>query len=129
MSLDYSDLIDKKFKDLGRGLDYYDCWGLVIEIGKRLGIAIPDYAYVHSREYERIQGIVDGHMDFDIVSKPQAGDIASFKRDKEGNLHFGILLDHHRVIHIGPASGVQVNSLHSQAFKQSIKEFYRCKNL
>ena len=38
------DLIGVPFKYGGRGPDYYDCWGLVMEGYKRIhGVEIPDY--------------------------------------------------------------------------------------
>src|SRR3990167_3147116 len=40
--INYIDLLGKPFEYGGRGPDTYDCWGLCMEIYKRLGIQLPD---------------------------------------------------------------------------------------
>jgi len=42
MLLDTTDLLGKSYKAHGRGPDAYDCYGLVIEVEKRLGHTMPD---------------------------------------------------------------------------------------
>ena len=41
--IDYLDLIGVSFAYGGRGPDAYDCYGLVMECHRRLGVTIPDY--------------------------------------------------------------------------------------
>lgn len=41
--IDYLDLIGVSFAYGGRGPDTYDCYGLVMECHRRMGIDIPDY--------------------------------------------------------------------------------------
>ena len=41
--IDYQDLIGVSFAYGGRGPDTYDCYGLVMECHRRLGVTIPDY--------------------------------------------------------------------------------------
>lgn len=41
--LDYLDLLGTPFEYQGRGPDTYDCYGLLSELYRRLGITIPDY--------------------------------------------------------------------------------------
>jgi cell wall-associated NlpC family hydrolase len=41
--IDYSDLLGVQFAYRGRGPDEYDCYGLLIELYRRLGKDIPDY--------------------------------------------------------------------------------------
>ena len=43
--IDVSDLIGIKYKEHGRDKDGYDCYGLVMEVEKRIGVEIPDYDY------------------------------------------------------------------------------------
>lgn len=40
---DYKGLIGIPFKYGGRGPDFYDCYGLVMELHQRRGIELPDY--------------------------------------------------------------------------------------
>jgi len=128
--LDFSDLIGKPFSDLGRGPDSYDCWGLVREAGNRLGIEIPDYGDIHYWKREEIKGCIGQKAKFDFVEtkEPMVGDIVVFKEGGFGELHFGILIDDHNVLHAGPEIGVRKNSINSIFFRQMIKGFYRCKS-
>lgn len=43
VSLDYLSLLGVEFAYGGRGPDAYDCYGLVMEIHRRLGVELPDY--------------------------------------------------------------------------------------
>lgn len=43
VSVDYLDLIGVQFAYGGRGPDAYDCYGLVMELHRRLGVELPDY--------------------------------------------------------------------------------------
>jgi probable lipoprotein NlpC len=126
MTCNYSDLIGKPFADLGRGPEAYDCWGLVIEIGRRLGIAVPDYG-VH---YWDIGGLNDTFRarvpEYDRVTLPECGDIVAFKR-VSGELHFGVMVDQRSVLHAGPEIGVRLNRLDNPFMRQMIDGFYRCK--
>lgn len=41
---DFSDMIGAKFKDGGRDLHYgIDCWGVIMECGRRTGQPFPDF--------------------------------------------------------------------------------------
>ena len=41
LNVDYTDLLGKPFRLGARGPEYYDCWGLCLELGKRAGIEYP----------------------------------------------------------------------------------------
>lgn len=43
MTLIVEDLIGKPFEYGGRGPEKYDCWGLMMELYRRIGVEIPDY--------------------------------------------------------------------------------------
>lgn len=40
--MELNDLIGKPYKDGARGPNAFDCWGLVMEVAGRAGIALPD---------------------------------------------------------------------------------------
>jgi cell wall-associated NlpC family hydrolase len=128
MMLHYDDLIGKSFADMGRGPDAYDCWGLVLEISRRLGKHVPDYGechywdashileqyYIHKPDYER------------VTPPPELGDIVIYKR-MSGELHFGVVVDEHCFLHAGPKIGVRKNRFDHPIICQLIEGFYRCK--
>ncbi len=41
--LEYTDLLGVPFAYQGRGPDEYDCYGLNIELHRRIGVEVPDY--------------------------------------------------------------------------------------
>lgn len=57
---DVQDLIGKPHKRDARGPDIYDCWGICIEVGRRLGIALPDYA-TQNMTHQEIWDLANGH--------------------------------------------------------------------
>ena len=47
--IDVSDLIGVPYKEHGRTKEGFDCWGLVMEVARRVGVELPDYDYtLHS---------------------------------------------------------------------------------
>lgn len=60
--IDVSDLIGIPYKEHGRGVDGYDCYGLVMEVERRIGVELPDYDYeVHSDSLtnEKVEEAID----------------------------------------------------------------------
>lgn len=39
--IDYTDLLGKPYQLGARGPEFYDCWGICLELGKRAGLALP----------------------------------------------------------------------------------------
>ena len=123
----YRDLIGKPFQALGRGPEAYDCWGLVIEVARRIGIEVPDYGVdpddpdsISDKFYE-----VEGN--YKVVSSAQRGDIVLYKR-MDGGLHFGIMVNSLDMLHVSRALGVHGIRIDNPLMKQLIKRIYRkCK--
>lgn len=123
----FHDLLGKPFEALGRGPDSYDCWGLVIEVSKRLGREVPDYEInpgdskaIYSKYYEV-------ELEYDVVSVPKEGDIVLYKR-MDGGLHFGIMINFHKMLHVSKSLGVHKIDIYNPVMKQLIQRIYRkCK--
>ena len=58
----FSDLIGKPYKKNGRGPDSYDCYGICIEVCKRIGTKLPEQDEIINKK-------------FVPVDKPKLGDI------------------------------------------------------
>lgn len=120
----FTDLIGKPFEALGRGPDGYDCWGLVMEVSKRFGQEVPDYGIdpgdlkaIHSKYYEV-------ELEYDVVNVPKEGDIVLYKR-MDGGLHFGIMINSSKMIHVSRSLGVHKIDIHNPVMKQLIQRIYR----
>lgn len=104
MLLDLNDLLGKPYKAHARGPRAFDCYGLVIEVEKRLGHTMPD---LYTRLAEAGEWEVDPHnIDFasemtglKITYKPSFGDVVVFFDDKGRIFHTGVYLKKDDVVH------------------------------
>jgi cell wall-associated NlpC family hydrolase len=82
------DLIGKDYKEKGRGPDYYDCYGLCMEVSNRFGMKLPE---LHDLIRHK----------FITLDKPEPGALVLI--ETENTRHIGIMID--------KKSLLQVNSL------------------
>ena len=104
MLLDVNDLLGKPYQAHARGPNAYDCYGLVIEVEKRLGREMPDLykrlADGEDRDFDphdvsissQISGIVK-------TDTPSFGDVVLFFDDKGRIFHTGVYLKEDDMIH------------------------------
>jgi len=131
MSFDH--LIGKPFKDMGRGPDGYDCWGIIIAAGKVLGISVPDYGDFH---YDDIQGISSGVsrniVEWEFlgtwVDDPLPGTGILFKQDSSGYIHFGLCVGNGLFIHANKELGAHLARISHPFYRKSIRGFYRLRD-
>jgi murein DD-endopeptidase len=126
---DYMDLLGKHFEYGGRGPDAYDCYGLCIELYRRMGIELPHYqsvsdpAEIHCR-------MADGRLrHITQIDRPEPGCFVMFSIRPPFVSHIGIVLeDCNRFIHIMQKSSVTVERLDSVLWEKKIAGFYNLKN-
>ena len=127
--IEIADLIGVPFVSRGRdpktGLD---CWGLVIEIGRRMGKDIPDF-YVDALDSEQI-GVIKDFVEKDWIksARPEAGAVIGLRLDRNclPNItqHFGVCLDKIRFAHTMQGVGVIVSRIDHRFFKNIITGYY-----
>lgn len=124
----FSDLIGKPFVDMARGPDCFDCWGVFLEVNRRVGNTLPDYHDIHApeevqegiaREYERHR------QEWEQVDTPQAGDLVVIKRMDGRGLHFGVMVDEAMFAHTSHGSGVRFENVNNPFRARLIKEILR----
>ena len=104
MLLEINDLLGKPYKSHARGPIAYDCYGLVIEVERRLGHEMPD---LYTRLSENDQWECDPHnVDFSAemsglekTDTPNLGDVIIFFDDKGRIFHTGVYLKNDDFIH------------------------------
>lgn len=111
------DLIGVPYKDHGRDLNGFDCYGLAIEVERRFGFNLKDVVYDDhalelSAENRPLLNVVE-------IDKPRAGAIIEMKYGDE--LHIGVCLNSHEFIHM-TRSGCRIN----QIGIFPIRGFYGC---
>ena len=120
-----SDLIGKPFLYGGRGPDHYDCYGLVSEIYKRRGIALPPL--LSATSYKAIDPIFQNEKKGYIkIDKPEAYAIVSFIIRPPFVSHVGVVLENEKsFIHVLQKRFVAIEQLSSQSWNHRIEGYYR----
>ena len=126
MLLDINDILGKPYKAHGRGPDGFDCYGLVIEVEKRLGKNMPDLYEKMKHDGKDIHDALSTSKEegYIKVSKPEFGDVVIMFNKKGQIHHTGVYLKNDDFIHCDKY-GVRISRLREFAEK---KEVYRCQN-
>ncbi len=120
--LSYSDLLGKEYRHNGRGPDHYDCWGLCMEVYKRLGLVLPEYL-PQTQDPACIHGVVNGARgEFVEIVKPVPYCLATFMVRPPYVTHVGVVLDENKFIHLMRKSRVTIERL--DLWAKRIKGFY-----
>jgi cell wall-associated NlpC family hydrolase len=123
--VDYTDLLGKPFRLGARGPEYYDCWGLCLEMGKRAGIEYPaDFTPEDTNEQDiAIRNRRDN--DFVKLETPEPYCIVTFTVTPPFVDHCGIVLPGcKRFLHIMSNHSVAVQRLDHKILAKRIDGFY-----
>jgi len=125
----YINLLGKPFQLGGRGPIYYDCWGICLEIGRRVGIEYPDDFTPLGTE-EQDKAICSGlDKDFIKLEKPEPYCIVTFKVTPPFVDHCGIVLsDCKHFLHIMRGHSVAVQRLDHKILAKRLDGFYRLRD-
>lgn len=122
---DFSGLIGTPFKYGGRGEGFFDCYGLMIELCRRMGITLPDkdsptkLLLIHLM----IRSELKSNENW-TPCEPEAGAIALFKVEGYA-AHVGMMMDEEKFIHTWEESaGVCIERL-SYGWDKKLVECYR----
>lgn len=123
------------FVDGGRDVRGVDCWGLIRLVYLReLQIELPSYGEIGALELARIAREMKrgaAGMAWRRVEEPMAFDIAAMSGNPvkavapRSIVHVGVMVDHARIMHVEPGSGVSVPALSHPAVSHRILGFYR----
>lgn len=128
--MDYSSLLGNPFKDLGRGPDYFDCWGVVIYIRRMHGLYTPDYGISSSRADAICSEFNLRKADWIEVPKTQKAnvcDVILFKRT-DGGLHFGVVIEDGYFAQANSTFGFHLCKVANPILFDQIQSFYRFKD-
>jgi len=124
-----SDLIGKPYKDGGRGPDYYDCWGLCMEVARRAGIELPEFNVAIDNELRGRLINEQKKAGFHRLNKPVSWSLVLFRiwDDHNNTLwHVGIVLENCRqFIHITGNSFVCITDLKRGFWDIHLEGFYK----
>ncbi len=119
----FTDLVGKPFARDARGPDAYDCLGLVIEVTRRNGFAVPEYAST-SEELARQQheGLLGPCR---RVERAEPGCVVLLRSTHATGRHLGIMIDRWRMIHASEDAGQAViETLQRSLWGRRVLGFY-----
>ena len=110
MLLNINDLLGKPYKTHGRGPDGYDCYGLVIEVERRLGRNLPDlYKIFEKKSDVRNVTLSTEATGLTKTDTPSFGDIIVFRKKGRAD-HVAVYLKNGDFIHCD-CNGVEILNL------------------
>jgi len=121
-------LIGIPFKDRGRSIDGFDCYGLVMYIYKQKGIDIPDYFYEKANDdgvaMHFLSGMNNPLWQEDEIKKDNVVlfRIAGYIR------HIGYMIDDKHFIHVLKGRNVTIESVEDTIWKNRVAGAYKWLN-
>lgn len=94
---DYTDLIGKPFKYGGRGPEFYDCYGLVMELHKRAGKTIPDV--LSPSEQAKIASLVETEVPAWTACERAPGAVLTMRIGRHVS-HVALVISGTKFIHV-----------------------------
>jgi len=99
--VEFCDLIGAPFEYGGRGPETFDCYGLLMEMHKRIGIDIADYG--SSSQGAEIIAMMMGKVNEWVEVEPKPGCTILIKLPM--SMHVGFLLPYKKFIHTTKSTG------------------------
>lgn len=123
------ELLGTPFKDKGRDpKEGLDCWGFLMEIGKRTNTPIPEY-YVSCFDVDTVKETYQqNEKKHFFLEKPEIGCVVAMQcstKYPSAVNHFGLYLGKNTFIHAVEGYGVITTKLNDPLYKNKIKGFYR----
>ena len=131
LTLIADDLLGIPYTLLGRNPKVgLDCWGLVIEFYKRMGVTLEDPVSGYTKDWWKEQDFVSAYADrqFDKIGEPEAAAVITLKiAGSKVDNHMAVMLSDTEVLnsheHIG------VHRLKLYALNSLNPSFHRCRNI
>ena len=121
----FNDLLGKQFKHAARGPEAYDCYGLCMELYRRLERQLPDFGSAVMPSV--ISRMVDQHKpQFTELLAPEPWCLVIFMIRPPYVSHIGVVLeDTSRFIHIMRNTSVSIERLDAQEWKRRIAGYLK----
>lgn len=119
----YTGLVGIPFKYGGRGPDYYDCYGLVMELHSRQGITLPDYE--SPEDFKTISQIIHKEIELWEPCERQPGSVILIGGDRIHH-HVATYIGFGRLIHTSESVG-SVCIQNMKIWERSVVGYYSFK--
>lgn len=122
----YDDLLDRSYDEFCSEAGDDGCYGLAMEVCRRMGIELPDYR-VLALEISSQEKIEKYKSRFREVSHPEAGDLALIRSMDGNEHHIAIMIERGRFLQATREHGVFPMRLSHPLYRDRIEGIYRLK--
>lgn len=121
----YTDLLGKPWRRDARGPDAYDCYGLGVELYRRVGLVLPEYSELVAPAEVDAQ-LSDGVLRHGMpVEVPEPLDLIRLQVLPKYITHCGFYVGHGRFMHISKHISVAIEELAHPLWADKVRGFYR----
>lgn len=122
--LKYDDLTDREYEDFCTGTDKDGCYGLVMEVCRRMGIELPDYRCL-AMEISNQEKIEKYRSRFQEVEHPEPGDLVLIRSVEGNEYHIAVVVERSWFLHATRENNVHKVRLNHPLYKSRIEGIYR----
>lgn len=115
--LDVSDLIGIPYKENGRDSNGYDCYGLCIEVEKRLGRQLEDVIY--ENHDTRLFNEYLPTLNVCLTDNITEGTL--LEMEYNGELHLAVALNNETMIHCTTNQGVKISPIYKKLLRHTLE--------
>lgn len=120
----WHDLLGKRFEYGGRGPDSFDCYGLAMELFRRMGKRLPEQ-YASSTDAAVNHGeIVTGVQALRRLDGPAYGALVLFRVVPPYISHLGVMLDRWQFLHVMQKRAVTLERIDSLYWHDKVAGYY-----
>jgi cell wall-associated NlpC family hydrolase len=120
----FNDLIGKPFTYGGRGPTSYDCYGLALEVSRRVGIKLPEHASNISPP-DIHKSVEEGLGSWQKLDYPEPYCIVVFCIVPPYVSHVGVVLPYSKFIHITSNTCVTIERYDREPWALKVRGFYK----
>jgi NlpC/P60 family len=123
-SIFYDDLFKMRYEDFCSELDDDGCYGLGIEINRRLGKSLPDYRLLALglTNQDKVEQFRTG---FEKTSSPESGDLVLIRKMDGNGFHIGVIIEAGHFLEATKEAGVRKVRMSNPLVKDRIEGIYR----
>jgi cell wall-associated NlpC family hydrolase len=122
--VDYDDLLTRRYEEFCSELGDDGCYGLGMEINRRLGKPLPDFRLLalNIANQEKIERFRPG---FEKINFPEPGDLVLIRAMDMESYHIGIIIESGYFLEATKEAGVRRVRLNNLMVKDRIEGIYR----
>ena len=122
--MEYNDLINRKYQDFCNDSQDDGCYGLCMEVCRRLGIDLPDYRSL-AIEISNQEKIEKYKSRFQKIDLPRSGDLLLIRSMDGDKYHIAVMIDRRRFLHATREHNVFMARLNHPLYRDRIEGIYR----